>query len=143
MLHALGKRILARTIGYDPLARSLDTHSMHAGSLQVPSFQLRRENFDLAHLGPLPHDEPSTPNLLLVLARCPSSISSRSDKAAGRGHRVCESAEIGIFRVLEDPRLAERKREKCSEEVRGGWKCVFMRTKTYWNRWGTLERTSY
>ena len=131
MLHALGKRIVARTIGYDPLARYLDTHSMHAGSSQVPSFQWRRENFDLAHLGPLPHDEPSTPNLLLVLARCPSSISSRSDKAAGRGHRVCESAEIGIFRVLEDPSVPERKREKCSEEVRSGWKCVFMRTKMY------------
>ena len=131
MLHALGKRIVARTIGYDPLARSLDTNSMHAGSSQVPSFLLRRENFDLAHLSPLSPDEPSTPNLLLVLARCPSSIPSRSDKAAGRGHRVYESAGNRDFRVLEDPIVGDRKRERCSKEVRSGWKCVFMRTKMY------------
>jgi len=112
---------------------AISGHTQHASRQLAGALasKLRRENFDLAHLGPLPHDEPSTPNLLLVLDRCPSSISSRSDKAAGRGHRVCESAEIGIFRVLEDPSVAERKRERCSKEVRSGWKCVFIRTKMY------------
>ena len=37
---------------------------MHAGGSQVPSFQQKRENFEFAHSGMLPRNEPSTPDFL-------------------------------------------------------------------------------
>jgi hypothetical protein len=102
---------------------------MHAGGSQVPSFQQKRENFEFAHSGMLPRNEPSTPDFLLVVPRCPGLRASRSAKATGRGHRVCESTVKRIFRVLAKPIVkyeSEINLKKCPKEVPSGSDCIFM-----------------
>ena len=137
-----GKSTATRTMASSPAAQAHDQHTQYAGGPEVGHFQWKCENRDSAPLRRLLCNELATPDLLLLLAKCPGSRYSRMDELMGRGNRVCESAGNRVFRVFADPIGREAKSEKCSKEVRSGSERVFMHVRMYTNRSGALNRTS-
>ena len=108
-----------RTMGAGPVAHAHDQHTQYADGPQVGHFQGKCENRGLAHVRRLLCNELATPDLLLLLAKCPGSRNSRSAGLTGRGNRVCESTGNRIFAFWRTP-LSETRNRKSVQRS-----CIF------------------
>ena len=92
-----------RTMRQSPVPHASGSCITIAGGSQVPHFHQKRENLRVRHFGTPPQHALVTPDLVVLLGRCPGSRSSRLGDVTGRGHCMCESAGNRFFRMLDEP----------------------------------------
>ena len=93
----------SRTMRQSSVAHASGSCITIAGGSQVPHFHQKRENLRVRHFGTPPQHALVTPDLVVLLGRCPGSRSSRLGDVTVRGHCMCESAGNRFFRMLDEP----------------------------------------
>ena len=102
-LGALERCTSSRTMRQSSVAHASGSCITIAGGSQVPHFHQKRENLRVRHFGTPPQHALVTPDLVVLLGRCPGSRSSRLGDVTGRGHCMCESAGNRFFRMFDEP----------------------------------------